>query len=154
LIYKIKKHFSLRYRRKQSMSKQSMSTLRPSLLSVLFARFLRQTTCISLSHARYTCIITVRPSPYSFFRAPLTANFVRESLIIHAHARLPWIRHAAINPDLSFHDKLTCPFVCRCNIYAVGMIITFLFSFASPICDYGDFPKGRTCFSFDTVQGM
>lgn len=87
---------------------------------------------------RYTCIdITVRPSSYSFFRAPLTANFVRESPIIHAHATPPWIRHSAINPDLSFHDKLT-----RLPLYLCGGDDNHIFTFPYTRF-YGNSYEGR-----------
>lgn len=74
---------------------------------------------------------------------------MRISYIHDVHARLSWVRHAAINPDLSFHDKSFLSFV---YIYCNGDYNNiFPSSFTSPIIHAikEDFSKAEACLSFN-----
>lgn len=99
----------------------------PPCLLFLFVRFPVKPPVPRSYHAN-TLVHVHRPSTHSFFRVPLTANFVRESH--NSCAREARALVTAINPDLSFRDKLTCCVVSRCIYAAYMMIITFPPSFA------------------------
>lgn len=100
---------------------------RPFVLLSIFARFLCETTCIPLSRKPQVHVYQHYRSTFLlfFFSCPTGREFCTKISHIHdVHARLPWVRHVAINPDLSFHDKLSLPFV---YIYTTTTIITFFY---------------------------